>query len=82
MTREQIEAIAWMLKDGATVDEIHDSLTCAERDAADAMEHDDSEFGDNYRYRAMPGCNADDTTDSRGMPLRPTVNDAGEPYWM
>lgn len=30
----------------------------------------------------LPGVNAGDTRDSRGLPLRPAVNDAGEPWWM
>lgn len=28
------------------------------------------------------GTNVDDTVDSRGVKLRPRVNDAGEPWWM
>jgi hypothetical protein len=49
-----------------------DSLMAEREDA-----HGD--FADNgYVY----GCGADDTVDSRGEPLKPLVNDAGEPWWM
>jgi hypothetical protein len=30
----------------------------------------------------IPGCGPDDEFDSKGRPLRPRVNDAGEPWWM
>lgn len=43
---------------------------------------DDSDYFAKQRYAHRAGCNADDTTDSRGNALRPKVNDAGEPYWM
>lgn len=36
--------------------------------------YDDGEY--------VPGCGQDDTVDSRGRPLRPRVNEAGEPYWI
>jgi hypothetical protein len=51
-------------------------------DMIEALLRDDSDAGFNYRARWMRGCNADDTTDSRGVPLRPKINDAGEPWWM
>lgn len=30
----------------------------------------------------VPGCGQDDTFDSSGQPLRPSVNEGGEPWWM
>lgn len=36
--------------------------------------YDDGEY--------VPGFGQDDTVDSRGRPLRPRVNEAGEPYWI
>lgn len=54
----------------------------ARADAAQNLEQDDSEWADERRGLTMTGCGLDDTVDSRGRPLRPRVNDAGEPCWM
>ncbi len=51
-------------------------------DMIEALLNDDSDSAADFRARWMTGCNADDTTDSRGQKLRPHVNDAGEPWWM
>jgi len=48
----------------------------------DARDCDDSDWADERRYARMAGCNADDTTDSRGEKLRPSRNEGGEPCWM
>lgn len=46
----------------------------------DALMQDDSDAAAEFRARYQTGCGADDTADSRGRPLRPRVNDAGEPW--
>ncbi len=52
------------------------------RDMILAIMQDDSDAGYERRAKYQTGCNADDTTDSRGEKLRPLINDAGEPWWM
>ena len=47
-----------------------------------ALEHDDSDWGDLQRVRLGLAPSEYDSFDSKGQPLRPRVNDAGEPYWM
>ena len=48
----------------------------------DALMADDGDAATDQRARFQTGCNADDTTDSRGEKLRPRYNEGGEPYWM
>lgn len=48
-------------------------------DTIDAMIQAELECDDDLY---IPGCGEDDTTDSRGEPLRPKYNEAGEPWWM
>lgn len=50
----------------------------ADADAQRDLEHDDSEWAERQRG----GPSEHDSCDSHGVPLRPLVNDAGEPWYM
>lgn len=51
-------------------------------DMIQSLLEDDSDHALELVSRYRNGCNVDDTRDSRGAPLRPRVNEAGEPWWM
>ena len=51
-----------------------------EIDSLKALDEDGT--GQDREGMYIYGCGEYDTVDSRGEPLRPLVNDAGEPYWM
>jgi hypothetical protein len=58
-----------LLNEGASQEGYLDTLAAIEEDA----------HGD---YEDRWGLSEDDTVDIHGAPLRPRVNDAGEPFWM
>lgn len=55
-----------------------DAIRDANRDAARELADDGSDWAAERRAWGRAGCNADDTTDSRGRRLLPRVNEGGE----
>lgn len=76
-----IRRIADLLSEGLSVETIEEIFAEEEQDHFDSLQadwEDDSDAAISRRY----GISADDRFDSRGEPLRPSVNEAGEPWWM
>lgn len=80
-SKVEIQRIADLLAEGYTIDMINEEFEQDEQDRLDSLAadyEDDSDEGIARRYMIS----ADDTRDSRGELLRPSVNEAGEPWWM
>lgn len=79
--KQEIERIADLLGQGLEVEDIVAVFAEEEQDHFDSLAadwEDDSDAAIERRHGISP----DDTFDSRGEPLRPSVNSAGEPWWM
>lgn len=81
MNKDDIKRVAELLAEGMSVEAIAEIFAEEEQDHFDSLAadaEDDSDAAIERRYRISP----DDRYDSRGQALRPSVNDAGEPWWM